>query len=89
MDPLSCRGVAVKVAQSDTVNGYRLANGTSFACPLVAGAAALVVQHHPDYTPAQVAEALRRTASQAVRPDTLLGHGIVDTLAAVQAVVRP
>jgi subtilisin family serine protease len=86
---VAAQGVGVKVALADTVNGYRFANGTSFACPLVAGAAALVIQHHQDYTPAQVAEALRRTASQAARPDTLLGHGIVDTLAAVQAVVAP
>ena len=33
---------------------YTAAQGTSFATPLVSGAAALVKQAHPNYTPAQI-----------------------------------
>jgi hypothetical protein len=51
--------------------------GTSFATPLVAGVAALLLEGHPDFTPAQVKAALHATASQSGAPDTSLGHGIV------------
>ena len=53
-------------------NGYAVADslnfaasgttGTSLAAPLVAGAAALVKQQHPSYTPAQIKSALVNTA---------------------------
>ncbi|MEN6378824.1 MAG: S8 family peptidase [Methanofastidiosum sp.] len=38
-------------------------SGTSFATPIVAGACALIIQRHPNWTPYQVKEALMRTAS--------------------------
>ena len=50
-------------------NGYLAANGTSFASPLVAGAAALVKQAHPKYTVAQIKSALVNTAVQDVTTD--------------------
>jgi subtilisin family serine protease len=77
--------VAVKVARPDSTSGYATANGTSFSCPLVAGAAALLLQAKPDATADDIARALRGTASQGARPDNLLGHGIVDALAALRA----
>jgi len=85
---VAAQGVAVKVAHPSLPSGYALADGTSFSCPLTAGVAALVLQAHPEYTPQQVADALRGTASQAGRPDNLLGYGIVDALAAVRAQPR-
>ena len=45
-------------------NGYRSDSGTSLSAPLVAGAAALVWAHHPEYTPLQVAEQLRISADE-------------------------
>ena len=51
-------------------NGYGAADGTSFASPLVAGAAALVKQAHPKYTVAQIKSALVNTAAQDVTTDT-------------------
>jgi serine protease AprX len=39
--------------------GYVSANGTSFAAPQVAGAAAIVFQRHPDYSPDNVKWALK------------------------------
>ena len=65
-------------------SSYGFAAGTSFSCPLTAGVAALVLQAYPSYTPQQVADALRSTASHAASPDNLLGYGIVDALAAVR-----
>jgi subtilisin family serine protease len=47
-----------------TTNGYGQLSGTSFAAPHVAGAAALYIAKHPGVTPAQVRDALIRSASQ-------------------------
>jgi serine protease len=48
---------------STTVQGdYRTTSGTSFAAPLVSGAAALLKTKYPDFNGAQIAELLRVTA---------------------------
>src|SRR4029077_6634720 len=52
-----------------SANGYAAGSGTSFSTPLVAGAAALVKQAHPSFTPAQIKSALVNTASQEVTSD--------------------
>jgi uncharacterized protein (TIGR03437 family) len=41
---------------------YTVANGTSFAAPIVAGVAAIVQQLHPDWTPQQIKSAIVNTA---------------------------
>ncbi|MBP7867328.1 MAG: S8 family serine peptidase [Acidobacteria bacterium] len=43
-------------------NGYTFMNGTSASCAVVSGAAALVLEQNPDYTPAKVKELLESTA---------------------------
>jgi subtilisin family serine protease len=82
---LAAQGQGVKVAGDAAPDAYRSANGTSFSCPLIAGVAALVLHAHPEYGVDQVLAVLRGTASQAQRPDNLLGFGIVDAAAAVRA----
>jgi hypothetical protein len=57
-------------------------SGTSAATPLVAGAAALALQKHPDWSPIEVRDALRATASQADTPNNDYGWGIIDAYAA-------
>ncbi len=56
-----------------SADGYEIADGTSFSTPLVAGAAALVIQKHPDYSPLQVKSALVNTAA---RPSGLSGNQV-------------
>ena len=50
-----------------TRGGYKQVQGTSFAASVVAGAAALVWQMHPDWTAREVGSALINTASTAVQ----------------------
>jgi PKD repeat protein len=47
-------------------NGYQESSGTSFSSPLVAGAAALVKSHFPQYNALQVAERLKVTADTSI-----------------------
>jgi subtilisin family serine protease len=53
-----------------------VSNGTSFAAPLVAGLAAGLWQAYPQLTNLEVMDYLRRSGSQAARPDSLLGYGV-------------
>ena len=48
-------------------SGYTTVQGTSFAAAMAAGAAALVKQRNPGFTPAQIKSALVNTASTGVR----------------------
>jgi uncharacterized protein (TIGR03437 family) len=78
-----------------TTNGFAAANGTSFAAPMVAGTAALVIQAHPKWTAAQVKSALVNYADQTVTSDDNgntvdvqeIGAGLLDANAAVTASV--
>jgi serine protease AprX len=80
---VAAMGVGVKVARHFE-NAYGLASGTSFSCPLTAGVVALVLQARPELTVDDLLTVLRGSASQAGAPDTLLGWGIVDAVAAVE-----
>ena len=59
-------------ANSLNTNG----NGTSFATPILAGAAACLWQAHPTMNAMQIRRAIIESASQYTNPDTLLGYGI-------------
>lgn len=75
---VAAMGSSVRVASHMDTSRYTYSSGTSFSCPLVAGAVAQLLTADPDLTPAEVREALFATASQARRPDNLLGYGIID-----------
>ena len=64
---------------------YYVVDGTSPACALVAGVAALLKAKYPKITPAQVTEALTMTAQQSSTSSysVLTGFGIVDAGAAL------
>lgn len=79
---VAAQGQSVKVAGS-LAGQYRLASGTSFSCPLTAGAVALILQARPELSVDEVLAALRGSARRAAAPDNLTGYGIVDTPAAI------
>jgi len=65
---------------------YVRADGTSLSAPLVAGLAACLMQARPSWPPVWIIQALKRTASNASHPDTLIGWGIPNGLAALRFV---
>ena len=78
-----------------TTSGFVAVDGTSFATPLVAGAAAMVKQAHPTWTVAQIKSALVNNSAQDVTMDDLgdsldvewIGAGRLDANGAVSATV--
>jgi subtilisin family serine protease len=80
-------GSSVIAASPFSPNGYSLVGGTSLACPLVAGVAALLLQARPTATHMEIVAALHQTASQSATPDREYGYGIVDAAAAIDHVL--
>ncbi len=64
-------------------------SGTSMATPHVAGAAALLLQAHPEWSPLQVKAALEDTAHDLGLPLNDEGAGLIDAYAAVQLTRAP
>ncbi|HEU4930358.1 MAG TPA: S8 family serine peptidase [Candidatus Krumholzibacteria bacterium] len=75
-------GIAVVAASPVSATDYFGVGGTSLACPLVAGGAALLLEARPSASNIEIMNALRQTASLAGTPDREYGYGIVDLLAA-------
>ncbi|MCB9496410.1 MAG: S8 family serine peptidase [Fibrobacteria bacterium] len=72
-------GCGMPVATGDSAGGYTDGGGgTSFATPLVAGAAALLRQLYPGWSALQVRDSLRASGANASRPDNKLGWGLPD-----------
>jgi subtilisin family serine protease len=70
-------GRHVTVARPYTYDEFSLGNGTSFSCPLAAGALALLIQAHPDWPSYEIYDAVENTATHAIYPDNAWGYGIV------------
>ena len=70
--------------------GYMWMSGTSFAAPVVAGAAAQILARHPDWTPDQVKGALLLTAAYLPNADwQAAGVGEVDAATAASLDFTP
>ena len=78
-------GSSAYVATTSDTATYAYASGTSFSCPLTTGAVGLLLDGHPEWTPADVIDALRSTATQSGSPDTLMGWGIVQAADAMDS----
>lgn len=84
-------GTSILSSQPD---GWGISSGTSMATPHVAGAVALLLQRHPDWTPTEVKAALTVTARPVAGGDgqvgpTRAGAGLVDVAAADAPAIRP
>ncbi len=63
-------------------NDYKRTNGTSFSCPIAAGAAALLLQMVPEATNMDIVNALKQTADNNQNPNNLYGMGLIDVMRA-------
>jgi len=83
---IAAPGVDIPVATA-LDNSYAAESGTSFASPMVSGAAAWLWTVRPDLDAGQVAEILRESARDVGTPgfDTATGYGILDLAAALVA----
>lgn len=86
---LMAMGMGTYIALTSSPTAYTISSigGTSYACPIAAGVAALLLSVNPSLTPMEIRDILRQTASNSSNPDNLIGWGIVDALAAVNFVL--
>lgn len=77
-------GVGNEVASSTDTVSYGYGSGTSFACPLTAGVAALIRSANPSLTPLQVQKAIKQTANNVASPNNLYGWGVVNADSALK-----
>lgn len=61
--------------------------GTSYSCPIVAGVAAILLSANASLSPMQIRDIFRTTSSNSNNPNNLYGWGIINALAAVDAVI--
>lgn len=82
-DVMAC-GKHTYMADPCNPEGYYRSVGTSLSTPLVAGVVALLLQADSSMTPAQVGDALRNTADNALCPNNYYGWGVINAEAARQ-----
>jgi hypothetical protein len=70
--------------------GYSRVSGTSFAAPIVAGAAALLLERNPAWTPSDVRHALTWSAEDILDPgpDNYSGWGVMNADLALEEIVH-
>ncbi|MFZ5979280.1 MAG: S8 family serine peptidase [Candidatus Zixiibacteriota bacterium] len=81
---VSAMGVSDYCANGYDDSAFTYKSGTSFSCPIVAGAAAVLLSARPDLTPWQIRKILMKSADRADAPDNNYGWGIIDVLAALE-----
>jgi serine protease AprX len=80
--------VGVSTVLQGTGNTIITGNGTSFACPNMAGLATCLWQGFPEYTNMKMIDALRRSSNLFQTPTDHAGYGIPDMKKAVQLLLE-
>jgi serine protease AprX len=75
--------LGVATALQTAANTIGASNGTSFACPNIAGLATCLWQGFREFNNIKIIDALRRSGSKAAAPDNRVGYGIPDVKKAV------
>lgn len=68
------KGVHATIAANE--GDITFSGGTSFSCPITAGAVACLWQANPGRTNMEIMDAIQQSASQYTEPDTIKGYGI-------------
>jgi hypothetical protein len=80
----------VAMGRSTVIQGVdgsvRLANGTSFASPLIAGAVASLWQAHPEVPAKELIRAILYSADRRYNPDATYGYGVPNFLSALHSI---
>lgn len=79
-------GVATVVQFPNNTIGTN--NGTSFACPNMAGLATCLWQGFPEFNNMKIINALRQSGSKASSPDDRVGYGIPDVKKAILILLK-
>ncbi|MDZ4712533.1 MAG: S8 family serine peptidase [bacterium] len=72
------------VAAPNGSTGYTSGSGTSFSCPMTAGACAVILSANPNLTPRQMWSLLTQTADSSFAPNRRRGWGLINTWEAVK-----
>ena len=75
------KGTSIIHPENDSIMG---GNGTSFACPLIAGMAACLWSASPDATNMEIRERIIRSADRYAQPHEQYGYGLPDAWMAYQ-----
>ena len=65
-------------ATIDEANLVRFVNGTSFSCPILAGAVTCLWQAFPNKRPTEIIKAVQQAGNFATHPNEVMGYGIPD-----------
>ena len=69
-------------------NNIGAGNGTSFACPNMAGLATCLWQGFPEFNNMKIIDALRRSGNRATNPNDSIGYGIPDVKKATMLLLK-
>lgn len=75
---LMAQAQGVYTVNANSINGYTGLSGTSYSCPLGAGAGAILLSVYPSLTPMALRDTLIQNATRFEDPDTLYGYGLID-----------
>lgn len=79
-----CMAMGARSCVLDTNGGITTANGTSFACPILAGAVTCLLQSCPGKRPVDIIDAIHKAGNRADHPDNIFGFGIPDMMKAYE-----